>query len=246
MLASPSSCRHRMRPTPSPIRSTAACSTSATAIASTGERGHGEPGGKPRRASSTAARRGLMPRGSRMFDPARYLDRPVRPAPVRGEHAVGVRPGRRPGDEHDGPPRRRHRAAARAPRHRALAGVGRVVGDAARLRVRRGVPDRVSARWSSSASSGRPAPTSSGSRARWAGCSRRSGSASATPCRPPTVTATWPRRTPGCSRTPIRPCTDRRPWRGASGRTPTWRPRPGTPTTPATTTRRSGCASPAS
>ena len=56
-----------------------------------------QAGGHPPRRPGAAMRR-----GSQMFDPARYLHRPVRPAPVRSEHPVGVGPRRRPDDEHDG------------------------------------------------------------------------------------------------------------------------------------------------
>ena len=43
----------------------------------------GQPGRASRRSSSTAGPGAAMRRGSRMFDPARYLHRAVRPAPVR-------------------------------------------------------------------------------------------------------------------------------------------------------------------
>ena len=217
------------RRTRSPSRSAAGCSTSATGTSSTGA----SPATRTasRRSSSTAVRARPMRRGSQMFDPARYriVQFDQRQCGRSTPHGVGA--GRRPADEHDGPPRRRHRAAARrtSASSAGWCGAGRGGRCSASCTPRRTRP--ASARWCSSASSGRHATTSSGSPARWAGCSRRSGSASATPCRPPTATATWRRRTPGCCRIPTRPSTVRPPRRGASGRTPTWRPCPGTPTT---------------
>ena len=50
-------------------------------------------------------------------------------------------------------PGRRHRAAARAPRHRALAGVRRLLGLHARARLRRDAPDARHASWCCAASS---------------------------------------------------------------------------------------------
>ena len=87
-------------------------------------------------------------------------------------------------EQHDRAPGRGHRAAARAPRHRALAGVRRLVGQHAGARLRRAAPGPRDARWSCSAS--RPGGT-----ARSTGCSAAasrssspsSGSACAPACR---------------------------------------------------------------
>ena len=132
------------------------------------------------------------------------------------------------------PPGRRHGAAARAPRHRPLAGVGRFVGHAARPGLRRAATRTtgqramvlVSVVGSSRADvelghagDGQGLPGAVGALPR-----RRAARAIAT--------AISPRRTPGCCRTPIRPSTSRRPSRGASGRTPTSPPCPATPRPP--------------
>ena len=90
--------------------------------------------------SCTAARAAAAaPKMRRFFDPAQVPHRAVRPARLRPLDAA-----RRPRRQHHLAPGRRHRAAARAPGHRTLAGVRRLAG-ARRWRspTRRRIRERV-------------------------------------------------------------------------------------------------------
>ena len=86
---------------------------------------HGGPGGGTTPDAPPAVRPGAVPH------------RAVRPARLRPLDPARERAGGRPLGEHHVAPRRRHRAAARAPRHRPLAGLRRLVGERARARLRR-------------------------------------------------------------------------------------------------------------
>ena len=74
---------------------------------------------------------GAPPHHRRFFDPAHLPHRRLRPARRRPLDAA-----RGAARQHDAAPHRRHRAAAQAPRHRALAGVRRLLGQHARARLR--------------------------------------------------------------------------------------------------------------
>ncbi len=97
---------------------------------------HGGPGG------------GADPRIAQVLRPEALPHRGVRPARLRPEP-----PAREPRGQHDLASRRRHGAAARAPRHRALAGVRRLVGLDARARLCRRRTRRASANSCCAASS---------------------------------------------------------------------------------------------
>ena len=115
------------------------CSTSATASRSIGRRPATRTA-SPRSRSMADPAAAAQPGRRRWFDPDRYrlvqLDQ--RGCGRSTPHAGDLDD--RPVDQHDPPPDRRHRAAARAPGDRAVARVGRVVGRDARARVRRAVP----------------------------------------------------------------------------------------------------------
>ena len=102
--------------------------------------GVGQPGRQARGRAPWRTRQRQQPGQAPLVRPRPLPARPARPARLRPEHAARRRPRDRPVDQHDPPPDRRHRAAARAPGHRALARVGRVVGRDPRPRLRRAVP----------------------------------------------------------------------------------------------------------
>ena len=104
----------------------------------------GNPAGKPALFLHGGPGSGCSAEQRRFFDPAAYrivlFDQRGcgRSTPQRR------RPGHRPRGQHDVAPGRRHRAAARPPRDRALAGVRHLLGRDARARLRRAHPERVS------------------------------------------------------------------------------------------------------
>ena len=107
---------------------------------------HGGPGG------------GTDARMRRFFDPRRYR------IVLFDQRGCGQStPHAEPRRQHHLGPRRRHRAAARAPRHRALAGVRRLLGLDARARLRADASRRASPSWCCAASSCCGARSSSGS-----------------------------------------------------------------------------------
>ena len=108
-------------------RTTPGCSMSATATSVYWEV-CGNPAGKP-----AVFLHGGPGGGCSAEPPAHVRSRPLpgralRPAQLRPQPAARRRPRHRPDRQHDRPSDRRHRAAARAPRRRSLAGLGRFVG----------------------------------------------------------------------------------------------------------------------
>ena len=95
-----------------------------------------QAGGRPPRRT----RQRQQPRPAPLVRPGPLSPDPVRPARLRPEHAARRRPRHGPVHEHDPPPDRRHRAPARAPGHRSMARLGRVLGRDARARLRGAVP----------------------------------------------------------------------------------------------------------
>ena len=100
----------------------------------------GQPGRQARDRAPRRTRQRQQPRPAQLVRPGALSPDPARPARLRPEHAARRRPRHGPVHQHDPPPDRRHRAAARAPGHRAMARVGRVVGRDARARVRGALP----------------------------------------------------------------------------------------------------------
>ena len=156
----------------------------------------------------------------RFFDPA-LSRRPVRPARERAQPTAGQRARRRSEREHDRPPRRRHRAAARAPRSREVDSLRAVVGNDPRPGLRAGA-----------SSTGRRAgarPVTTTSRREVAWLARRGahlpGSGNGSPPRSPRCCGTsrsWT-PTPSCCSTRIPPYATTPPASGAPGRTHTSR-----------------------
>ena len=190
-------------------RTTPACSTSATATRSTG-RCAGNPGGQAGRVPARRARRrharpstaGCSTRsgtGSCCFDqrncgrstPQRERSRD------RSERQHDLEPGGRP------------RAAARAPGHRPLAGVRRLVGLGAGPRLRRDAPGAGDRAGAARHLHPAPAASSTGStRAARHTCPPTSGRGSWRRCRPSSAVRRVHRApTRACSPTPTRPCT---------------------------------------
>ncbi len=95
----------------------------------------GNPARQAGRVPARRAGRRLRREGAALLRPGALSHLPVRPARLRPQP-----PAREPRAQHDLGPRRRHRAAAHDARHRALAGVRRLLGLDARPRLRRGAP----------------------------------------------------------------------------------------------------------
>ena len=142
---------------------------------------------RPRRAGLRHARRGSAGTSTRPHRVVLFDQRGCGTSTAARE-----RPGRRHAPQHHRPPARRHGTAARAPRHRALAALRRLLGIDAAPRLRR-APPATGSRRSSSPASPRPAPRSTGSTAASAGSSPRSGNASGPPFRRPAAPTSWPR-----------------------------------------------------
>ena len=181
----------------------------------------GNPDGKPAVALHGGPGSGSSPGRRRWFDPDRYrlvqLDQRGcgRSTPHAGDLVD------RPRDEHDPPPDRRHRAAPRPPRHRALARVGRVVGRDARARLRGAAPGAGLRDDPAVDHELRADPTSTGSPTRPAATSPRSGPGSVR--RPGGGSRRRPRRglRPAAERAEPRSRgrASRRPATGSPGRT---------------------------
>ena len=157
----------------------------------------GNPDGKPALVVHGGPGSGCERADRPLLRPRSLPDRALRPARLRAEHAARERPGHRHEREHHRAPARRHGAAARAPRHRAVAAVRRLVGIDADPRLRRAAPgarvgDRHRRR--DHDAGGR---RSTGSTGASAASFRRSGSDFAPASRRPTATATCSRRTRG-------------------------------------------------
>ncbi len=122
---------------------------------------------QPRRSCRGGAARwsrfGMLARHAPLLRPRRVSHRAVRSARVRAEHTARKRPCRRPVGEHDRAPAGRHRTAARAPRHRAVAGARRLLGLHVGPRVRRAVHRPRRGPWCWSASRRVNGPRSTGS-----------------------------------------------------------------------------------
>ena len=103
----------------------------------------GNPNGKPALVLHGGPGSGCTPWQRRLFDPERVPRRAVRSAQLRPQHAARERARHRLSANTTGNLIADIERAARAPRDRALAGAGRLVGQHAGPRVRRGAPGRV-------------------------------------------------------------------------------------------------------
>ena len=152
----------------------------------------------------------------------------VRPAERRPQHAVGRRARRGPVGEHHPAPAAGHRAAARAPGHRPLAAVRRVVGGDPGAGVRAGAPGAGQRTGAGRGHQPRAVAAAVDHPGHGPGLPARVGPLPGRSARRRTGTATSPPATAGCCTTRTRQCA-RRPRRtGATGRTPT-SPSPRTP-----------------
>ena len=127
---------------------------------------HGGPGGGSSPGPPSLVRSRALP------------DRPIRPAGLRAEPPARGRLVDRPVHQHHPPPHPRHRGAARAPRHRALARLGRLVGRHPRPGLRRAIPGAGDGDDPALDHQDPAIGRRTGSRTRWAASSRQSGRAS--------------------------------------------------------------------
>ncbi len=125
----------------------------------------GNPDGKPAVMVHGGPGQGCVPNMRRMFDPDRYRAVLFDQRGCGRSRPHASDPATRPGAQHHRPPGGRHGAAARAPRHRPLAGHRRLVGDHARPRLRRALPAPRLGDHASARSARRAARNSTGSTA---------------------------------------------------------------------------------
>ena len=146
-------------------------------------RGMRQPEGQARAIRARRPRCRLRQSRPQLFRSGRVSHRAVRSARLRAQPAA-----RQSGRQHDLASGRGHGAAARAPRHRALAGVRRLVGLDARPRLRADASRSASASWSCAASSCCRSSSCAGStRKAPARCSPTAGRTTSPRSRPPSV-----------------------------------------------------------